>query len=241
MNILFAALALCLLFSAVYANNEGQEVKDTGNRFDRSLVIDAWAEYGNLINDLAQYSPVVCGQPANASGLLAGATKLVYTTFSKKYAKYFRTSGLAPLEFAVGGKDNIANPPVNITSTAVLLQQLIPFYQLIYTYIFSQPNHYLYSAPQITFTKNNPEFNGADTALLVAENESRGFVCNADPTVFPGGRAFQVYFNVFKHVFCYEDNQGNSNDGWKLCGFFEANKGIFLQPASAFVQYYPVA
>jgi len=199
------------------------------SHFDRTLVVQALGLYGNKANGLAQYSPLTCGGPVGA-GLPAAAQDLVSSTFSSRYAQYFRTAGQAPLDFTIGGSSFLGP----IANRSVLLSQLVEFYQIIFGSAFSQPNHWLYSTPTIDFTPNNHAFGGADTALVTVENESRAFVCN--PTL---GRVFQVYFNTFSHVFCWEDHPGHVNDAWKICGFFENNKGIFVQNATLYTQLFP--
>ncbi len=167
-----------------------------------------------------------------------------------------------------------------------LLGTLVNFYTFIFSFIFTQPNHWLYSTPTVEFNINDPEF-GCPTATVVVENEryvhcvlffrvavscrvlmvvfacvqclrqnvhvrrhklllylcthksfllllnSRGFVCAGT------ARNFQMFYGVFVHKYCYENAPGTANDGWKICGFFEENKGAFTQNGTLFSQTIP--
>jgi len=233
--LLASVLAFLALLCVAFANNGNGN--GNGNIFDPTMIYQALGTYGNGVNGLAKFSPVNCGDPAG-DGLTAAAREFVYSIFSQRYLKYFRTAqgGVPQLNFEVGGVFDLGNgaPPVPLTNSTVLMDNLATFYWIIFSFVFSQPNHWLYSTPVVAFDFSNPAFGGAPTATVTVENESRAFVCS------PEGRVFQVYFNTFQHVFCYENNPGHVGDGWKLCGFFEDNKGIFTQEAALFKQAFPV-
>lgn len=218
----FISLLLCLVIAFPLSSGAPSSI------FDRTELIQALGTYGNKVNALAQYSPITCGGSANTSGLAAAAHDLVFSTFSGKHLKYYRTAGPAPINFTLGGDFVFIGPPVPLSNTTIFRKELVTFYQFIFSSVFSRPNHWLYSTPTIDFKHSNPAFDHAPTATVVVENESRAFVCSGSD------RVFQVYFNTFEHVFCWD-----RKEGWRICGFFENNKGIFTQPASAFTQLYP--
>ena len=62
----------------------------------------------------------------------------------------------------------------------------------------------------------DPEFDNARTTTLLIENKNTAFVCTKQ------GLTLQTYFNVFRHVFCQEED-----DSWMTCGFFEEDTGVY--------------
>jgi hypothetical protein len=235
--IIFAVVLLCS-FAVVRADDD-----DASIYFDRSAVIQALGQYGNGINALAKLSDTQCPH-SNVFGntaLLTQTRAFINANYHSTKTKWFRTTG--GLNFTVGATGFLGTP---LPTTAALLENLAGFYNFIFTLIFVQPNHWLYSTPTVTFSTYDAEF-GCATATLIAENESRGFNCGGYQTlsngtvVVPGNlRAFQMFYGTFVHKFCWETRANRADSGWKICGFFEDNKGSFQEEGSQLQRSSPV-
>lgn len=201
------------------------------SQFDRTDVYNAMAQYGNQVNALAKFSPPRCGQAvANPAGLAAAINDFIETNFASN-VQYFRTSG--GINFFVGGTYYFVNPPIALNNSQDLKNALKQFYSLIFSYVFTSSNHWMYSMPYVNFTVHDQAFGNQPTATLVVENESLAFTCDQTQ-----GEIRQVYGDTFVHKFCLDGNGDNAT--WKICGFYEDNKIIYTQADSLFTHLAPV-
>jgi len=202
-----------------------------GDRYDRTAIYQGLGLYGNMVNALAKYSPARCGDPmADPAGLASAIDVFVETNFASN-VQYFRTS--AGLNFSVGGTYNLVQPALQLHTSQDLKNALKQFYSLIFTYVFTSSNHWMYSTPYVSFTERDSAFGHQPTATIVVENENLAFTC--DPVQ---GEIRQVYGDTFIHKFCPDGNDDNAV--WKICGFYEDNKIIYTQSDSLFAHLAPV-
>jgi hypothetical protein len=209
---------------------------DFSSIFDRSAVIQALGEYANGINAVGKLSPTTCaGSPVG--DVTAAMTDLIYSSFATSKVKYFRINGppIVNLNFTLGGTFiGFTGAPVNNRTT--LLNGIVQILSGAWMHLFTQPTRHIYSTPTVDFKINDPEFD-RPTATVVLEHENSGFFCPNGPS---GARVFQVIYSTFTHKFCYENNPGHDNDGWKICGFNEQFNGAFTQDGALFQQSIPV-
>jgi hypothetical protein len=206
-------------------------------------VVQALAQYANDVNALVALSPTYTGAtnvcayptPAQDAARAAVAAALINDNFSSQYGKYYvvqRSDGVVTNNLTVGGPSNLGGTAMLVNTTAQWRAALTNFYIGFSGYFFSSPSHWLYSTPEVQITLRDPAFGGATTATVTVENESRGYICDG------GVRKFQMIYNFFKHVFCYEPS-GLFQGDWKICGFYEQNKAFLKLNASLIDQVYP--
>lgn len=230
-------------FILVFVYYAPQVVQAT-NTLDMPGVLQALAQYANDINALVALSPTYSGNNVSAcafptaaqnAAISAKAAQLINDNFSGVYGKSYvvqLSNGVVTVNLTVGATGTLGQGPVLVNNSAQWRSTLIGFYTGFTGFFFSAPSHWLYSSPQVSITLRNNAFGGATTATVTLENESRGYICDG------GVRKYQMIYNVFKHVFCYEET-GVFQGDWKICGFYELNKAFLKMNANLINQQYP--